>query len=41
MVTPNDMEREHRETWAGFCKLLTGAIITVAVVLGAMALFLT
>jgi hypothetical protein len=41
MATPNDMEREHRETWAGFCKLLTAAIIVVAVLLGGMALFLT
>jgi hypothetical protein len=41
MATPNDMEREHRETWAGFCKLLTAVIIVVAVLLGGMALFLT
>lgn len=41
MATPNDMEREHRETWIGFCKLMTGAIIGVAVLLSGMALFLT
>lgn len=41
MATPNDMEREHRETWVGFCKLMTATIIAVAVLLSGMALFLT
>lgn len=40
MAMPNDMEREHRETWIGFCRLMTAVVIGVAVLLGAMALFL-
>lgn len=40
MATPSEMEREHRETWIGFCKLMTAVVIGVAILLGAMAIFL-
>ena len=41
MAAHDNMEREHRETWLGFCKLMTAVVVGVAVLLGLMALFLT
>ena len=39
MATPTEMEREHRETWAGFCKLMTAAVIAVAILFRALEAF--
>ncbi|GIK99324.1 MAG: hypothetical protein BroJett029_35330 [Alphaproteobacteria bacterium] len=35
----HDMEREHRETWLGFCKLMGATVVGAAVVLILLALF--
>lgn len=39
MAAHDDMEREHRETWHGFCRLMTGVVAGVAVLLILLALF--
>lgn len=41
MATSDNLEREHRETWLGFCKLMTAVVIGVAILLALMAIFLT
>ncbi len=41
MAAQDNMEREHRETWLGFCKLMTAVVVGVAVLLSLMAIFLT
>ena len=39
MAAHDEMEREHRETWQGFCRLMAGTVIGVAVLLIILAAF--
>jgi len=39
MAAHDDMEREHRATWLGFCKLMTAVVAGVVLLLGALAIF--
>lgn len=39
MAAHDDMEREHRETWLRFCRLMAAAVAGVAVVLILLAVF--
>lgn len=39
MAAHDDMEREHRETWHGFCRLMTAAVVGVAALLILLAIF--
>ena len=40
MAAHDDMEREHRETWLGFCKLMAATVAGVAVLLILLAIFI-
>lgn len=39
MAAHDEMEREHRETWQGFCRLMGAVVVGIALLLIVLALF--
>jgi hypothetical protein len=39
VASHDDMEREHRATWLGFCKLMTAVVVGVILLLALLAIF--
>jgi hypothetical protein len=39
MTMHDDMEREHRATWLGFCRLMTAVVVGVGLLLALLAIF--
>jgi hypothetical protein len=40
-MADDQMLREHRQTWIGFCRLMLWSVVATAITLALMALFLT